>query len=146
MLRIFAASFSPSLAVSFSVLLSRCAHITPAALVLRPKGESCSICMRPGRHRWPLSLSLSPGVGIHACSKCAGAQCVVARGTPAHAGVRHKEPAPPEHWAQASENRPSDSARVRGANQAPGTGSQATALVVYTAGLLAQGQRGVKSV
>lgn len=118
-------------------------HITPAALVLRPKGESCSICMCPGRHHRPLSLR----VGSHVCSKSAGMRCVLVRGTPAHTCVRHKEPDPPEQWAQTSENRPSDSARVRGANQAPGTRSQATALVVDTAGLLhAQGQRGIKSV
>lgn len=93
----------------------------------------------------PATLSL--GVGLHVCSKRAGKQCVGLRGTPAHTRVRHKEPDPLEQWAQTSENCPSDSARVRGANQAPGNRSQATALVVDTAGLLhAQGQRGIKSV
>lgn len=34
-----------------------------------------------------------------------------------------------EQWAQALESHPSDRARVHGANQAPGTCSQATVLV-----------------
>lgn len=91
--------------------------------------------------------SLSQGRRYTCVPSARARGCVVVRGTPAHTGVRHKEPGPPEQWAQTSEKRPSDSARVRGANQAPGTRSQATALVVDTAGLLdAQGQRGIKSV
>lgn len=99
-----------------------------------------------------LSLSLFSRVGLHLCCesaavRCVLVRCVLVRGTPAHSGVRHKAPDPLEQWAQTSEKCPSDSARVRGANQAPGTRSRATALVVDTAGLLrAQGQRGIKWV
>lgn len=39
-----------------------------------------------------------------------------------------------EQWAQVLERRPSDRAGVHGANQAPGTCSQATVLVVDTLG------------
>lgn len=40
----------------------------------------------------------------------------------------------PEHWAQALDSHPGDRAGVHGANQAPGTCSQATVLVVDTLG------------
>lgn len=60
------------------------------------------------------------------------------RGTPGHTWRDTQRASTPEQWAQTSESHPSDSARVHGANQAPGTCSQATALVVDTAGFSTQ--------